>query len=121
MLKGTSRKYPFYVVGILSEVYKHFGKKITIIADNKFFADKLRDSFHNKKITVLHHKINPEFIREVLEKRPIICHIDDHHLGDYSHASHFVVIEKATEKKFLIVDPMPGKKKWAGLTKSWKT
>ena len=42
----------------------------------------------------------------------IICHIDDHYLGDFSHASHFVVIEKATESKFMVVDPMHGKKKW---------
>jgi hypothetical protein len=111
LLKGMRRIYPFYVVGVPKEVFNHFGKKITILVDNKYFTNFLHKSFNDKNLTVQHHKINIALIRKLLQKTPIICHIDDHHLGDYSHASHFVVIEQATEK-FLIVDPMHGEKKW---------
>ncbi|MBI4016154.1 MAG: hypothetical protein HY363_00500 [Candidatus Aenigmarchaeota archaeon] len=106
------RKYPFYVVGVPNEVFNYFSKKINIIVDNKYFTNVLRKSFNAKIFTVQHHKISIALIRELLQKNSIICHIDDHYLGDYSHVSHFVVIEKATQKKFLIADPWHGEKKW---------
>jgi len=112
LLKGMRRTYPFYVVGVPNEVFNHFGKKITILVDNKYFTNVLQKSFNDKNLTIQHHKINVDLIRKILLRAPVICHVDDHQLGDYSHASHFVVIEKATEKKFLIVDPMHGEKKW---------
>jgi ABC-type bacteriocin/lantibiotic exporter with double-glycine peptidase domain len=62
-------------------------------------------------VITVHKKINLQFIAEVLNKKPLICHIDDHALGDYSHASHFIVLEKATEKSVQIIDPWTGKRK----------
>jgi ABC-type bacteriocin/lantibiotic exporter with double-glycine peptidase domain len=111
-LDGSERTYPFYVVGIPMEFVKKFNCRITIYADNKFFASVLQKSFmQEKRVSVVHKKITDAFIGELLKTQPIICHIDDHILGDYSHASHFIILEKTTKKFIYIIDPWSGKKK----------
>jgi len=112
LLKGMKRTYPFYVVGIPQEFFKRYKKKINIIVDNKYFTNVLIKSFKSKnKFNIFHKKITLSLIKELLKEQPLICHIDDNYLGDYSHASHFIILEKATNKRILIVDPMTGKKK----------
>ncbi|MBI5044584.1 MAG: hypothetical protein HZC02_01550 [Candidatus Levybacteria bacterium] len=111
-LKGSSRKYPFYVVGIPEEFVKKYDGNIKIYADNNFFATTLQKAFiGNKKIHVTHKKIDMAFITELLNEKPLICHIDNHALGDYSHVSHFIILEKATKEFVTIIDPWSGKKK----------
>lgn len=111
LIRGMKRVYPFYVVGIPKEFYKKYGKKINIAVDNKYFTNILIKSFKDKKnFNIYHHKITISYIKELLKEKPIICHIDDNYLGDYSHASHFIILEKATDKKIRIIDPMTGKK-----------
>lgn len=111
-LLGSRRIYPFYVVGITTEISKKYGGDIKIIADNKFFTKVLKKSFTKQKtIYVKHEKITAQLIRKILEKHTLICHIDTHGLGDYSHASHFIVIEKNEGENFTITDPWIGKKK----------
>ena len=109
--KGSSRNYPLYVVGIPTEFVKKFDGKIKIYADNNFFATSLKKAFiGNKEISVIHKKINIPLIADLLNENPIICHIDDHALGDYSHSSHFIILEKATEEFVYIIDPWSGKR-----------
>lgn len=110
-LKGSRRIYSSYMVGISSEIAKKYGKKIQIFADNKYFTKILQESFKDKKVTVTHHPITLDLIKKLLEQGPLICHIDDNALGDYSHASHFIVLVKATESMITIADPWTGKKK----------
>ena len=111
-LKGSSRNYPLYVVGIPMEFVKKYDGKIKIYVDNNFFATTLKKAFiGNKKINVIHKKVNIPLIAELLTENPIICHIDDHVLGDYSHSSHFIILEKATEELVNIIDPWSGKRK----------
>ncbi len=111
-LNGSKRIYPFYVVGIATEFVRKFDCKITIYADNKHFTSILQKSFMREtRVSVAHKKITQVFIAELLKRQSIICHIDDHALGDYSHASHFIVLEKTTEKFITILDPWSGDKK----------
>jgi hypothetical protein len=111
-LNGSKRTYPFYVAGIPIEFAKKFECKITIYADNKFFASVLQKAIlEENRISVVHKKVTIPFITKLLGENPIICHIDDHSLGDFSHASHFVVLEKSTEKFFFLIDPWSGKRK----------
>lgn len=110
-LKGSQRTYPFYVVGITAEIAKEYKTKIQVFADNKFFTDVLKKSFKDKNIAVSHEKITISLIRKLLAKNRLISHVDIHGLGDYSHASHFVVIEKANGKTFTIIDPWTGKRR----------
>lgn len=110
-LNGSQRTYPFYVVGITAEVAKEYKAKIKVFADNKFFTDILKKSFKNKNITVEHEKITTGLITKLLEKNSLICHVDIHGLGDYSHSSHFIVIEKTNGKVFTIIDPWTGKRR----------
>ncbi len=82
------------------------------MVDNKYFTNFLIKSFNNpKKFNIKHKKITINTIKDLLKKEKLICHIDNNYLGDYSHASHFIIIEKSTHKKFRIIDPMEGKKK----------
>lgn len=111
-LLGSRRIYPFYVVGITTEMVKKYGHKVKVIADNKYFANILDKSFSDQKdISVEAKPITAMFIRELVEEQPVVCHIDDHGLGDYSHASHFIVIEKGGKGSFTVVDPWTGKRK----------
>lgn len=111
-LKGSVRDYPFYMAGISAEFVKKYDGKVMIYADNNFFATTLQKAFiGNKKIGVIHEKTTMSLITKLLNERPIICHIDDHALGDYSHASHFIILEKASNKFITIIDPWSGKRK----------
>lgn len=59
VLRGSSRDYPFYVVGIPTEFVKKYDVKIKIYADNNFFTTSLQKAFlGNMKISVVHKKIN---------------------------------------------------------------
>lgn len=111
LIKGMKRKYAFYVVGIPKEFYNKFKKKINLVVDNQYFTDVLIKEFKDKKnFNIYQHKINSKFIRELLKENSLICHIDDNYFGDYSHASHFIILEKATEKNIQYIAPMTGKK-----------
>ena len=111
-LKGSNRNYPFYVVGIAAEFVKKYDGKVNIYADNSFFTKTLQNAFiGNEKINVVHKKITMPLLKELLTEKPLICHIDNHALGDYSHASHFVILEESTEEYIHIIDPWKKKKK----------
>ncbi len=110
-LKGSQRSYPFYVVGITTEVAKKYKVKIHILADNKFFTRTLKKSFRDQNVFVSYKKVTIVLIRKLLEKNKLICHVDTHGLGDYSHTSHFIIIERVSGKIFTIIDPWTGKRK----------
>ncbi len=113
LIKGMKRKYPFYVVGIPSEIQKRFRKKINILVDNKYFANALTESFNDKRnFSILHKKITLNLIKKHLNREQLlICHVDDNFFDDYSHASHFIILEKIKNNNIIVVDPMDGKRK----------
>lgn len=111
-LQGSKRKYPFYVVGIPYEVVNEYKVSITVIADNRYFSRLLKDAFEKKKqLTVAHKPITLLLIEQLLRKQPLICHIDNNMLGDYSHSSHFIVLEKTVSNFIQIIDPWTGKRR----------
>src|SRR5574343_154707 len=110
-LAGSQRIYPFYVVGIPSEIAKKFDVSIKVFADNKYFTGILQKSFDSKNISVEHHKVSIDFIKQKLDQSPLICHIDTHGLGDYSRSSHFIVVESYKGNRFSIIDPWYGERK----------
>ncbi|MDP2925569.1 MAG: hypothetical protein Q8N99_04305 [Nanoarchaeota archaeon] len=111
LIRGMKRTYPFYVVGIPKEFFKKYGKKVNIVVDNKYFTNILINGFKDKKnFNIYHNIVTINYIKGLLKERPIICHVDDNYLGDYSHASHFIILEKASTKKITIIDPMSGKR-----------
>lgn len=110
-LKGSQRAYPFYVVGVSAEVVKEIKSKIRIMVDNKYFTDILSKAFKTKKIIVEHQKVSVKLIKKLLNEGSLVCHVDTHALGDYSRASHFIVVESFSDDSFTIVDPWTGKRK----------
>lgn len=111
LIKGMKRIYPFYVIGIPRAFFNKYNKKINIVVDNKYFTNFLIDGFNDKNnFNVYHNKITIRYIKELLKENSVICHIDDNYLGDYSHASHFIILENSTDKRITIIDPMNGKR-----------
>lgn len=111
-LRGSKRVHQFYVAGIPLEFVKKYDSQINVFVDNKYFANILGDIFSSdKRISVIQEKITIPLIKDLLINGPLICHIDDHSLGDYSHASHFIVLEQATDKFVQIIDPWTGKRR----------
>lgn len=110
---GSNRKYLFYVVGIPQEFSKKFHIGVEVLVDNKYFTKNLTNAFGvGSKCKVRHQKITIESICGYLRECPMICYIDGHILGDYSHCSHFVVLEKELGgERILVVDPLTGKKR----------
>lgn len=112
-LSGSLRTYPFYVVGIPAEFSKRYHIAVRILADNTYFAGRLRDAFAGHDgVHVEQAKVTLPLIRKELQTHPLICHIDNHALGDSSHSSHFVILERELPKdRILVVDPWSGKKR----------
>ena len=118
LINGMKRIYPFYAVGVPKEIFNKFKTKITIIVDNKYFTNSLIKSFKDKRnFNIVHKKITIQLIKELLKDKPLICHLDNNYLGDYSQCSHFLVLEKATHKKILLIDPFSGKKRFISVKK----
>lgn len=111
LLKGMDRKYAFYVVGCPKAINEKYNKRIGIVVDNQYFTDILIKEFKDKEnFNIYHQKVNLKTIKRLIEKRPLICYIDDNYLGDYSHASHFIILERMTDKMIQIIDPFTGKR-----------
>ena len=111
-IRSMQRKYSFYVAGVPKEIAKAYKKKIKLTVDNKYFTKVVTKAIGDEKnIRTYHQKITMDYIKRIVKENPVICHVDDHYLGDYSHASHFVIIEKTTNKKIKIIDPWTGKRR----------
>ena len=109
-LHGSSRNYDFYITGITSEIVKEYKVKVKIYVDNKYFTNILQKSFSSNLVEIVHQKITINFIKKILKDNFAICHVDINPLGDYSHSSHFVVLESLINKKIKIIDPWNGEK-----------
>ncbi len=110
-IAGMNRSYPYYVVGVPFEFSKQTNTNVTLIVDNKIFAKELAQALAGSQVAVEQEKITLDLISKLVEKQPVICHIDDNYLGDYSHASHFIIIEKVTGEQIHVIDPMDAKRK----------
>lgn len=117
-VEGSQRKHKFYVAGIPLEFVKEYNRKIVVYVDNTYFARILEEIFlSEKRIGVIQKKISQSLIKNLLRERSLICHIDYHDLGDYSHASHFIILEKATKQFVEIIDPWTGKRRKLSFSK----
>lgn len=117
-VSGSKRMHKFYAAGIPLEFVKKFDSKVAIYVDNKYFANVLEEKLsQDSRLHVVHKKITQSLIRDLLKKDSLICHIDDHSLGDYSHASHFIVLERATDKFIHIIDPWLGQRRKISIVK----
>jgi len=117
-VRGSKRIHQFYVAGIPLEFAKKFDRDVIVYVDNKYFAKVLKEIFsQNRLLHVVQERITQSLIRNLLKRGSLICHIDDHAPDDYSHASHFIVLERETEKFVQIIDPWTGKRRKIRLTK----
>lgn len=117
LFKGMDRKYEFYVTGLCEEFVNLANLKLSVYVNNNYFKNVLKKYFKNKNVTVLYKKIDLLTIQDLLKKGPLILHIDDNALGDYSHASHFIFIYGFSGNFFNVIDPWDGKIKRISKTK----
>lgn len=112
---GAKRDYDFYLNSMLASFVKNTGKSLEVFVDNKFLTGKLSVNLekYSDKINIVHKQINPDLIAETLKTGPFVIYLDDNYLGDYSHASHFVVVNSVRKDgRFQILDPANGKRKY---------
>lgn len=109
LFKGMDREYEFYVVGLCEEFVNLADVRLSVYVNNNYFTNVLKKSFKNKNINITYKKIDLLTIQELLEKGPLIIHIDDNALGDYSHASHFIFVFGFSGRFFKIINPWDGK------------
>jgi transcription initiation factor IIF auxiliary subunit len=112
--ESEKRDFEFYLNSVLESYADNTMLSVEISVDNKTLTEKLikEQNKKNKKIRYKTEKITIGLIKKLIEEQPIIVHVDDNYLGDYSHASHYIVIESLRKDgKFEIIDPMDGKVK----------
>lgn len=104
-----------FTIGHLEAVQDKF-KEITLVIDTNFRREcnsvaQLRKS---KKIRILPCAVQviiPLFLEEVKEKYPLIVYLDAFALWEYKHYPHYVIILKAVNGNYHILDPWDGKKR----------
>lgn len=107
-MEGEKRHHAYSLRGFLESFADNTMLSMEVIVDNKSFAEDISKP-NNKNIKVRQEKITLALIKKILETQALIIHLDDNVLGDYSHASHFVVVEKLMPNgKFQVIDPMTG-------------
>lgn len=117
-LEGTKRTNRLYVVGITKEISKRFKAEIEIFVDNKYFTEVLKEFFTGQKdISVYQQKITLNFLLKLLKVTPLVCHVDIYSLGERFHQSHFILLERISGKKIVVIDPACGKRRYFSLMK----
>lgn len=111
--EAEEKKFPFFIQSMLASISKHLDIKINLIVDNKYFANELNNGLRNyRNIVIDITKVNSVSAQKVFNTHgPLMCFIDGHHLGDYAHWPHYVIIEKANNTKFTIIDPNTAKRR----------
>lgn len=112
---GEVRDYDFYLTAIMASFAKNTDHKLQVLVDNSFLAEKLTKGLKNlkDKIEIIHKAITIDLVEELVKEQPVVVHLDDNFLGDYSHASHFVVLSSIREDgRYEVIDPADGKSKF---------
>lgn len=109
LVNGLDNKYGFYVIGVVEEFIKKFGKSVEVFVDNEYFTKVLQGCTKNKKIKVTYNNISMNFLNKLLNDSSVILYIDYHSFGDYSHYSHFILVDSIKDSNYKIVDPVIGK------------
>lgn len=101
-LAGLKDSYAFGVLEAFVKIYK---KPVTLYVDNKIFANFLIKNNQISLINIIHKPISVEFTT------PYIVYLDSQVLGGYTHAPHFVIVEKIVGETCHIIDPWDGKRR----------
>ena len=105
-LTGEKKTHDFWIQSMLNSMLKFTDKKICLVVDNKFFANTLsRGLQNNDRIEISQEKISTSLITKLTEKYFLAINLDNQNLGDWAHAPHWVVVEKASRGKITFIDP----------------
>lgn len=114
--EAERKNFQFNIQSKVYSISKYLNAKVKLFADNKYFTDKLMKDFKSKDVYIVQQKVNSANIKKLFfEIGYLICFIDGHYLGDYSHWPHYVVIEKINGDKITIIDPNTSKRKFLSL------
>lgn len=113
--EGEKRDYDYYINSTLASFAKNTGKQLEVLVDNKYFTETLSHDLNelSEKVHISFKPVTTPLIKEIVKNQPLVVHLDDNFLGDYSHASHFVVVHSIRKDgRFEIFNPINGKSKY---------
>lgn len=110
LIEGFKRNRESYSLGIVREFAFRYDKILNVFVHTKYFFKKLGKINKSPRIQLIHKKIGLRFLKEL--QTPYVLYLDDRILRKSIHYPHFVIVERKQNKKFVLLDPWDGKRKW---------
>jgi hypothetical protein len=82
-------------------------KAVTLYVDNKFYLNVLKGWVNHPRITMVYRKNDGKLLNSL--ETPYIVYVDNNITDGWTHLPHFMMVTKATEKFYTILDPWEGK------------
>lgn len=101
-----------YALGVLDFFAKKYKKNITMIVENKAYANILDSINRDRRLHIFNEKVSTKIIDKYLTRGSVIVLIDSYCLWSYVHGMHFVIVTGRKSKKYRIFDPWDGKEKF---------
>lgn len=118
LIGGFKRSRESYAQGIISEFAERYKNKLTITIHNKHYYKKLISFRKNPMITLIHKKIDMGLLKKL--STPFILNLDDRILRKSVHYPHFVIVERKLRRRYVLIDPWNGRRKWLSERKLYK-
>lgn len=119
--EGEKRKYLNYVLGIPISFLEYYPITLIMLVNTKFYTECLKkyQNGYTHLLKIRNEKICSKLIVGLLEKgKQVVCRVDDHELGGFSHVSHFILLERFDKRKRIIIfDPWDAKRKYIRVEK----
>lgn len=96
----------YYAFNMLSAFVERYSFYANLYVDNKYYSKYLSKFNKNKEITIFHQLITEDFISQ--QRKPFILYCDWYSFEDYTHAPHFIVVERQEGIHAFIFDPWVG-------------
>lgn len=106
LFEGLKAFRESYALGMCLAFVKKYKIPLDVLVGNSAYADELRHAIKNPLLRIRHANINKALLHSIA--MPYILYIDNHVLGEYVHAPHFILVNGSHQKIFTIGDPWTG-------------
>lgn len=110
LVGGYKRVRESYALGIALEFVSSYKKKLIILISNREYHKKLSKLNKSQRVQLTFKEINLKLINTT--NPPYILYLDNYVLARDIHYPHFVIVERRQNKKFVLIDPWDGKRRW---------
>lgn len=98
----------YYAFNMLLAFIEQYNSDVNLYVDIKPYSNYLNRLNNNKRLSISHQFINKDFLSK--QSRPFVLYVDWYDFEGYTHAPHFIVIEKQQGASMTIIDPWAGKR-----------